>query len=85
MKNRPIRKTRRRTEHTFTVVIEPCEEGGYFADCPSLPSCHVEADTVDAVLAEMRAVVAAYLDDLRAKRQAIPNDEVTVTSLRVAG
>jgi hypothetical protein len=32
----------------------------------------------------MRSVIAAYLDDLRETGETIPDDEVTVTSLRVA-
>ena len=84
MKKRPPSRPRRLTEHRFTVVIEPCAEGGYFADCPSLRGCHVEAETVDGALKEMRAVVAAYVADLRETGEPIPDDEVTVTSLRVA-
>jgi predicted RNase H-like HicB family nuclease len=77
-------RTKPAAERRFTVIIEPCEEGGFFADCPSLPGCHVEGETVDAVLAEMRAVIVAYLKDLRDAGEPIPDDEVTVTSLRVA-
>jgi len=29
-------------EYRFTVIIEPCEEGGYFAMCPAFPGCHVK-------------------------------------------
>jgi antitoxin HicB len=74
----------RTTERRFTVVIEPCEEGGYFAICPALPGCHVEGETVDKVLKEMRLVIAAYLEDMRESGETIPDDEVTVTSLRIA-
>ncbi len=71
-------------EMRFTVVIEPCEEGGYYAECPALSGCHVEAESLDDALAEMRLVIRAYLDDLRESGEPIPTDEVTVTSLRVA-
>ena len=28
--------------YRFTVIVEPCEEGGYFAQCPAFQGCHVE-------------------------------------------
>jgi len=68
----------------FTVTIDPCEEGGYHAECPALPGCHVEAESLDEAIAEIRLVAQAYLDDLRESGEPIPADEVTVTSLRVA-
>jgi predicted RNase H-like HicB family nuclease len=84
MKRQRRAPTRRSKEHHFTVVIEPCEEGGYFADCPALPGCHAEGESVDALLIEMRSVIAAYLEDLNDAGEPVPNDEVTVTSLRIA-
>lgn len=78
MKKRAVRGER------YTVVIEPCEEGGYYAECPALPGCHVEAESIDEALAEMRLVIRAYLDDLKEAGEPIPADEVTVTSLKVA-
>ena len=71
-------------EYRFTVIIEPCEEGGYFADCPALPGCHVQGETYEETLAEMRAAIDAFLEDYIASSEEIPEDEVTVTSLKVA-
>ena len=77
-------KKKATSDMRFTVVIESCEEGGYYAECPALPGCHVEAESLDDALAEMRLVIRAYLEDLREAGEPIPADEVTVTSLRVA-
>lgn len=71
-------------EYRFTVVVEPCEEGGYFAFCPALPGCHVEGETYEETLAEMRRSIDAFLTDYMDEGDPIPEDEVTVTSLRVA-
>jgi predicted RNase H-like HicB family nuclease len=84
MKRRPASRPKAARETRFTVVIEPCDEGGYFAECPALPGCHVEGESIDEVLVEMRAVAAAYIADLRDAGEPTPPDEVTVTSLRVA-
>jgi predicted RNase H-like HicB family nuclease len=71
-------------EYRFTVIIESCEEGGYFAMCPAFPGCHVEGDTYEETLLEMKAAINAFIEDYRAEGEPIPDDEVTITSLRVA-
>ncbi len=71
-------------EHRFTVIIESCEEGGYFADCPVLPGCHVQGETYEETIAEMRAAIDAMISDYVADGEPIPDDEITITSLKVA-
>lgn len=75
---------RKKKIYRFTIVIEPCEEGGYFADCPVLPGCHVQGESYEEVLSEMRQVIDSFVEDYMAEGEPIPEDEVTVTSLRVA-
>lgn len=29
-------------KYAYPVIVEPLEEGGYLATCPSLPGCHAE-------------------------------------------
>jgi predicted RNase H-like HicB family nuclease len=71
-------------EYQFTVIVEPCEEGGYYAECPSLPGCHVQGETYEETMKEMRSAIHDLLDDYKKDGETIPSDEVTVTSLRVA-
>jgi predicted RNase H-like HicB family nuclease len=71
-------------EYRFTVIIEPCEEGGYFAMCPAFPGCHVEGGTYEETLNEMRAAIDAFIEDYREEGEPIPEDDVTITTLRVA-
>ena len=35
------------SEHRYTVLFEPAEEGGYVATCPALPGLVIEGDTLD--------------------------------------
>ena len=71
--------------HQYTVFIESCEEGGYFADCLSLPGCHVQGETLEGTIKEMRAAIRAYLDDLKAHNEPIPKpQQVTITSIGIA-
>ena len=69
-------------EYNFTVVIEPCEEGGFYAECPSLQGCHVQGETYEETLREMKSVIHDLLEDYQKDGQVIPSDEVTVTSLK---
>lgn len=71
-------------EYRFTVIIEPCEEGGYYAFCPALPGCHVEGETFEETVAEMRRSIDAFIEDYTKDGEPIPEDEITVTSLKVA-
>jgi predicted RNase H-like HicB family nuclease len=70
--------------YRFTVVIEPCEEGGFFAFCPALPGCHVQGENYEETIQEMREVIKDFIEDYAAEGESIPEDEVTVTSLKVA-
>jgi len=45
----------------FTLVLEPCDEGGYSVYVPSLPGCISEGDTRDEALANIRDAIALYL------------------------
>ncbi|MCC7202361.1 MAG: type II toxin-antitoxin system HicB family antitoxin [Nitrospirae bacterium] len=71
-------------QYQFTIIIEPCEEGGYFARCPAFPGCHVEGDNYEDTLHEMRATIQSFIEDYIKNGESIPDDEVTVTSLKIA-
>jgi predicted RNase H-like HicB family nuclease len=46
---------------TFTMVLEPSEEGGYTVHVPSLPGCVSEGDTEEA-LVNIREAIEPYLE-----------------------
>jgi len=71
-------------EYRFTVLIEPCGEGGYFATCPAFPGCHVEGETYEETLSEMRQAIDAFVEDYKEEGEKIPEENVTITTLRVA-
>ena len=51
-------------EHSFTVLFEPAEEGGYVATCPALPGLVTEGDTLDEARANARDAIQGYLESL---------------------
>lgn len=70
--------------YRFTVIVEQCEEGGYFAQCPAFQGCHVEGETYEETISEMRKAVNAFMQDYLKDGEKIPDDEFTITSLKVA-
>jgi antitoxin HicB len=77
-------KLPKKKEYRFAVVIEPCEEGGYFAMCPAFPGCHVEGETYEETISEMRSAIDAFIEDYKEEGEKIPEDDLTITTLRVA-
>lgn len=49
-------------KYKFKIIIEPCEEGGYFADCPDLQGCHAEGETYLEALENIQDVIRIHLE-----------------------
>lgn len=45
----------------FTVVLEPCEEGGFLVTCPALPGCISEGDTKKEAIENIKDAIALYI------------------------
>lgn len=72
-------------EYRFTIVVESCHEGGYFAYCPALRGCHSEGETYEEVVANIRDAIRLYLEDMVDAGEDIPDDTCeTVTSVKIA-
>ena len=46
------------------VVIIEDETGGYIASVPSLPGCHTQAETLDALMKNVQEAIQLYLETL---------------------
>lgn len=49
----------------FTAVIEPAEEGGYWAVCPEVPGANGQGETVEEAKQDLAAAIRLILDDRR--------------------
>lgn len=59
----------------FTVLLTPDEEdGGYVAECPAIPGCVSEGDTVEEALANIKEAIEGCLESLAAHQQPLPQD-----------
>ncbi|MCH8275153.1 MAG: type II toxin-antitoxin system HicB family antitoxin [Armatimonadetes bacterium] len=59
---------------TLKVLIHKAEEGGYWAEVPSLPGCFTQGETLDQVRERAREAILAYLgldEDLSANPRRI--------------
>ena len=45
-----------------SAVIHQAEEGGFWAEVPSLPGCRTQGDTMDELKVNLREAVELYLD-----------------------
>lgn len=63
---------------TFTVHIEPAEEGGFAAFFPALPGCHTQGETLEEVIAMSKDVLTGYLECLRAHGDPVPVEKPSV-------
>lgn len=71
-------------EFRYTIIIEPCEDGGFFAMCPAFPGCHVQSDTYEETINEMRSSIKSFIEDYIEENETLPEDDLTITSLKVA-
>jgi predicted RNase H-like HicB family nuclease len=44
-------------------LIHEAEEGGFWAEIPSLPGCYTEGETLEETVSNLREAITCYLDD----------------------
>ena len=49
----------------FTAIIEPAEEGGYWAYCPEVPGANGQGETVEETIENLSAAIELVLEVLR--------------------
>ena len=59
---------------TFTVVLEPAEEGGFIATVPALPELGTQGDTRDEAMANAREAIELVIEDRLARGEPMPAD-----------
>jgi antitoxin HicB len=59
---------------TFTVVLEPAEEGGFVVTVPALPEIGTQGDTHDEAMANAREAIELVIEDRLSRGEPIPSD-----------
>jgi len=70
--------------HNYKIIIEECEEGGFYAECPAFPGCHVEGETYEETMNEMKEAVKNFIEDYSSRNEEIPSDNFLITSIQIA-
>jgi predicted RNase H-like HicB family nuclease len=65
----------------FTVILTPdTEDGGYVAECPTIPGCISEGDTVEEALANIKEAIQGCLESMAAHQQELPDEQPTIVA-----
>ena len=70
--------------YNYKIIIEECEEGGFYAECPAFPGCHVEGETYEETIKEVKAAVKNFIEDYQSRNEELPSDNFLVTSVQIA-
>jgi antitoxin HicB len=60
--------------YTFTVVLEPAEEGGFVVTVPALPELGTQGETFEEAMAHAREAIELVIEDRLARGEPIPAD-----------
>jgi antitoxin HicB len=60
--------------YTYTVHLEPAEEGGYVVTVPKLPGCITQGETYEEALAMAEDCIRGFLEALVKAGQPIPRE-----------
>lgn len=66
----------------FVVVIHPEPAGGYWGEVPALPGCYSQAETVEALLANLKEAIGVTMEVMREDGRS-PEQDVQVLELAV--
>ena len=67
----------------FPIMIEECEEGGFYGECPSIPGCHVQGETYEETLEELKAAIEGMIDDYADVGESLPKRCPTLSVIPV--
>jgi predicted RNase H-like HicB family nuclease len=59
----------------YALLVHRAEEGGYWAEVPSLPGCYTQAETLEELLANARDAIATHIESLEAEGQPVPIED----------
>ena len=64
----------------YTIIIHKDEqEGGFWGECPELPGCYSQGESIEELMKNIREAVELYLED--AEEVYLPVEEVRELAL----
>jgi predicted RNase H-like HicB family nuclease len=68
---------------TINAIIHEAEEGGYWAEVPSLPGCFTEADSVEELRGNLMEAVQGWMETAEARAQRFLDPKSSILALAV--
>ncbi|MBL9177596.1 MAG: type II toxin-antitoxin system HicB family antitoxin [Verrucomicrobiaceae bacterium] len=68
---------------TIQAIIHRAEEGGYWAEVPSLPGCLTEAESLDELKANLLDAVKGWMEAAEARARQKLEPDATLLALAV--
>lgn len=59
---------------TYTIVVEPEEDGGYYVTVPALPGCFTRGSTVEECQERAVEAIGVHIAGLRADGEPVPQE-----------
>jgi predicted RNase H-like HicB family nuclease len=59
---------------TYTIVVEPEEEGGYYVTVPTLPGCFTRGNTIEECRERAVEAIETHIAGLQADGEPIPEE-----------
>jgi len=59
---------------TYTIVVEPDEDGGHFVTVPALPGCFTRGSTVEECQARAAEAIEVHIAGLVADGEPVPEE-----------
>jgi len=56
----------------FLVYVEVAEQGGYIVNCPQLPGCVTQGETIEEALAMIKDAIQGYIASLQKHGEPVP-------------
>lgn len=66
------------SEHTYTAVFEPDEDGGFVVTCRALPGLVTQGETLEEARAMAAEAIGLYLESVLADGERLPISEENV-------
>ncbi|MFH1712789.1 MAG: type II toxin-antitoxin system HicB family antitoxin [Candidatus Jacksonbacteria bacterium] len=60
--------------HQYTIILEPCEEGGFTVSVPALPGCITEGDSFQEAIDRAKDAIQGYVMSLLKHNEPIPDE-----------
>ena len=66
---------------TLKAIVHPAEEGGFWAEVPSLPGCLTQGETLEEIRANLHEAIELWLSVDESSLQITANDQVLELAL----